>query len=291
MVKIEWKRMGHGPVLRTKELKNEDGTALPVLVAPKLEELQEIRHFFTTREGGVSSGIFRSLNLTTSRGDDPANVAENFTRVSAALGVPKDHFVLTRQTHTDNIHIVTEEDAGRGLTRDYGYTDVDGLVTNVPGIALSVFTADCVPILFADPVHKAIGTCHAGWRGTAARIAEKVIRIMKEQYGTDPADVRCAIGPSICRACYEVSGDVAEAFAAALPGHEAEIMDEKNVLGEKKYQLDLHLSNRIILEEAGVRPEHIDVTDICTQCNPDLLWSHRATNGQRGLQAGFIVLE
>ena len=289
-MKIGWKRTGESPVLREKEYRNADGTPLPVLVSPKLEALPEIRHFFTTREGGVSTGIFRSLNLTKMRGDDPENVDENFSRISAALGVPKDHFVLTRQTHTDHIHIVTEEDAGRGLTRDYGYSDVDGLVTNVPGIALSVFTADCVPILFADPVRRVVGTCHAGWRGTAARIAGKMLGIMKEQYGTDPADVRCVIGPSICRACYEVSSDVAEAFSAALPGHEAEIMDEKHVEGEKKYQLDLHLSNRIILEEAGVKAEHIDVTDICTQCNPELLWSHRATHGQRGLQAGFIVL-
>lgn len=264
------------------------GSGLPVLQFPALSECKNIRHAFTTRAGGVSRGHLASLNLSFSRGDDEENVRENFRRVAAYFGVDENRFVFSKQTHTSNIRIVTEEDAGKGLTRPLDYSDVDGLVTNVPFLVLSIFTADCVPVCFYDPVRRAIGLSHSGWKGTAARIGEKTVRLMRETYGTDPKDLICAVGPSICRDCYEVSEDVAGIFAEEFAGHDAEILESK---GNGKYQLDLWESNRIVLREAGVPDTQISMTDICTCCNPDLLFSHRATSGKRGNLGTFLMLE
>lgn len=264
------------------------GGALPVLTFPILRGISGIRHCFTTREGGVSSGPLASLNLKNGLGDREENVAENFRRVAGGLGIAPADFVLTDQTHTANVRIVTEADRGKGVTRQRDYRDVDGLVTNVPGIVLGVFSADCVPLFFVDPVRRAVGLAHSGWRGTIQRIGAETIRLMSRQYGSDPADLICAIGPSICRDCYEVSEDVAGKFRAAFPGHETEILEDGRA---GHFQLDLWAANRIVLEESGVRPENIGVTDICTCCNPDLLFSHRASRGKRGVMGSFLGIE
>ena len=273
--------------LAFRRISLKGGNVLPVFKAPQLDGTGIVRHFFTTREGGVSEGHLSSLNLSFSRGDDPENVRENFARVAEAIGQPQDHFVFTDQTHTANVRVVTEEDAGKGLTKPRDYTAVDGLVTNVPGLVLSAFIADCVPVMFVDPVRHCIGLSHSGWRGTAGRIGRETVRILHEQYGTDPADLYCAIGPSICQDCYEVSKDVADVFAAEFAGHEDEILIAKE---NEKYQLDLWKANEIVLTEAGIRPEHITVTDVCTCCNPDLLFSHRASKGMRGNLGAFLTL-
>ena len=259
----------------------------PVLTFPALDACGCVKHGFTTREGGVSTGIFRSLNFSSNRGDEPAAVRENFRRVAAYFGVTEDAFVFTDQTHTANVRRVTRADAGKGLTRPQDYTDVDGLITNEPGLVLTAFVADCVPVAIVDPVRRAIGLVHSGWRGTAGRISRVAVSQMQEAYGTDPSDLVCAVGPSICRDCYEVSADVADVFAAEFAAHTGEILTAK---GGGKYQLDLHRTNRIILEEAGVRPENISVTGLCTCCNPDLLFSHRATGGKRGNLGAFLML-
>ena len=265
-----------------------DSGIIPFLQFPRLAASDGIRHAVTTRMGGVSTGYLAELNLSFSRGDAEENVRENFRRVSILFGAPEDRFVFSDQTHTANVRVVTEADAGKGLTRRRDYTDTDGLVTDVPGLVLSIFTADCVPVLFFDPVRHAIGLSHSGWRGTVSRIGAETIRLMKEQYGTEPADLKCAIGPSICQDCYEVSEDVAGEFAAGFAGHEQEILLPK---GGGKYQLDLWEANRIVLTDAGVLPENIEVTDVCTCCNPDLLFSHRATQGKRGNLGTFLMLE
>ena len=285
------------PVLR--------GKSLPYLAFPSLEKTGFVKHAFTTRAGGVSEGVCSTLNLSFARGDREEAVRENFRRLAAELGAGEDRFVFTDQTHTTNIRVVTEEDAGKGLVRPKDYTDVDGLVTDVPGIVLSVFTADCVPVFLADPVHRVIGLMHSGWRGTAGRISEKALRLMKERYGTDPADVICAIAPSICQECYEISRDVAEIFGEAFSGHEEEILTSplqkngtedpvtKYLAGgreDDKFHLDLWQANRIVLEEAGALPSHIAVTDICTCCNPEILFSHRASHGKRGNLGAFLMI-
>ena len=273
-----------------------DGSDLLLLKYPLLEELGIVKHCFTTRIGGVSEGIFGTMNLSFTRGDDKSAVEENYRRLAEAMEVDYENFVFTDQTHTVNVRKVSMADAGKGLVRERDYQDVDGLITNEPGLVLSTFFADCVPLYFVDPVHRAIGMSHSGWRGTVARMGRVTLEAMQQEYGTKPEDVICAIGPSICQDCYEVSWDVAEEFAKEFSGHEQEILMEspKNEANheqaDKKYQLNLWRANEIVLLEAGVKEEHIAVTDICTCCNPDVLFSHRASHGKRGNLGGFLCL-
>ena len=273
-----------------------DGSDLLLLKYPLLEELGIVKHCFTTRIGGVSEGIFGTMNLSFTRGDDKSAVEENYRRLAEAMEVDYENFVFTDQTHTVNVRKVSMADAGKGLVRERDYQDVDGLITNEPGLVLSTFFADCVPLYFVDPVHWAIGMSHSGWRGTVARMGRVTLEAMQREYGTKPEDVICAIGPSICQDCYEVSWDVAEEFAKQFSGHEQEILMEspKNEAiqeqADKKYQLNLWRANEIVLLEAGVKEEHIAVTDICTCCNPDVLFSHRASHGKRGNLGGFLCL-
>ena len=158
-------------------------------------------HGFTTREGGVSEGIFSSMNLSFTRGDDPARVKENYRRAAAALGVPAEHIVCSDQTHTTNVRHVTMDDRGKGVFREKDYRDVDGLITDTPGLVLATFFADCVPLFFVDPVRRCIGLSHSGWKGTAARMGARTVEAMPETFGSNPADIRAAIGPSICEMC------------------------------------------------------------------------------------------
>lgn len=273
-----------------------DGSDLLLLKYPLLEELGIVKHCFTTRIGGVSEGIFGTMNLSFTRGDDKSAVEENYRRLAEAMEVDYENFVFTDQTHTVNVRKVSMTDAGKGLVRERDYQDVDGLITNEPGLVLSTFFADCVPLYFVDLVHRAIGMSHSGWRGTVARMGRVTLEAMQREYGTKPEDVICAIGPSICQDCYEVSWDVAEEFAKQFSGHEQEILMEspKNEAiqeqADKKYQLNLWRANEIVLLEAGVKKEHIAVTDICTCCNPDVLFSHRASHGKRGNLGGFLCL-
>ncbi|MCI8860158.1 MAG: peptidoglycan editing factor PgeF [Lachnospiraceae bacterium] len=260
----------------------------PYLSYPLLEQTGMVKHCFTTRLGGVSEGIFESLNLSFSRGDQRSAVEENFQRVSQALGTEYGNFVFTDQTHTVNVRRVGIEDAGKGLTRDRGYSDVDGLITNEPGLVLSTFYADCVPLYFVDTKQRAIGLSHSGWRGTIKRMGKVTLETMCREFGTLPEDVICAIGPSICQDCYEVSEDVAEEFNREFSSHSGEILENK---GNGKYQLDLWRANEIILLEAGIKPEHLSVTDLCTCCNDKILFSHRASQGKRGNLGAFLCLK
>lgn len=273
------------PELIVHQLKN--GGELPLFHYLLLDETGIVRHCFTTRYGGVSEGMFSKLNLSFTRGDVKESVEENYCRIAEAMGVPYEKIVCSDQTHTTNVRVVTEADAGTGIIRPKDYTDVDGLITNVPEITLATFYADCVPLYFVDPVHHAIGLSHSGWRGTVARMGKCTLEAMRREYGTKAADVYCAIGPSICQDCYEVSEDVAVQFEEAFSGHESEILLNK---GNGKYQLDLWEANEIVLLEAGVKPEHLAVTDVCTCCNPELLFSHRASHGKRGNLGAFLCL-
>ena len=184
------------------------GVEVPLLHFPLLEKTGIVKEGFTTRLGGVSEGIFSTMNLSFTRGDEEEAVRENYRRLASALDVDYDKFVFTDQTHTTNVRKVTAEDAGNGLTREREFHDTDGLITDVPGLVLSTFYADCVPLYFVDPVHCAIGLSHSGWRGTVNRMGKATIEAMRREYGSRPEELRCAIGPSICQDCYEVSGDV-----------------------------------------------------------------------------------
>ena len=268
-------------------LKLQEKYGVPYLVFPSLENTGLVRHAFSTRLGGCSTGDLATMNLSSTRGDDPENVKENFQRFGAAVGFDPKDLVLSLQTHTTNVRLVTEEDRGKGFTRPRDYKDVDGLITNVPGLVLATFYADCVPLYFVDPVHRAIGLSHSGWRGTVNRMGEVTLQRMKEAFGTRPSDVWTAIGPSICQDCYEISEDVAVQFMQAFPGHTSEILIDK---GNGKYQLDLWKANEIVLLDAGVKKDHLEVTDVCTCCNPELLFSHRASHGKRGNLGAFLCL-
>lgn len=296
--KIEMlKKNSANSALREEWHETKDGAQVLLLKYPLLEETGIVKHCFTTRIGGASEGIFSTMNLSFSRGDDRVAVETNYRRLAEVLDVAYENFVFTDQTHTVNVRQVTAEDAGKGIVCARDYTDIDGLITNEPGLVLSTFFADCVPLYFVDPVHKAIGMSHSGWRGTIARMGKVTIEAMSREYGSRPEDLICAIGPSICQDCYEISADVAEAFAREFAGHEAEILKEspKNVnikvAAEKKYHLNLWRANEIVLQEAGVKQAHIAVTDVCTCCNSEVLFSHRASHGKRGNLGGFLCLK
>lgn len=281
--KITIKRSGSKPVVRIQE---KDGVYW--LTYPRLEAEKEFLHGFSTRLGGVSKEHLYSMNLSFARGDRKENVRENFQRIAHAVGFSEEKMVFTHQTHTTNVRKVTEEDWGKGFSRERDYSDVDGLITNVPQTVLTTFYADCVPIYLMDPVKKAIGLCHSGWRGTVGRISQVTIARMQEEYGSDPKDILAAVGPSICQNCYEVSGDVIEQFQDSFrEKYWKELFYQKE---NGKYQLNLWKANEIILEEAGITKEQISVTDICTCCNPQLLYSHRASKGQRGNLAAFLMI-
>lgn len=270
----------------TTQLKEKNH--VPYIQFKNLSATGIVKHGFSTRKGGVSTGIFSSMNLNFKRGDDPDAVLENYRRMAAALNMRVEDMVLSDQTHTTNVRVITEEDRGKGILRPQDYSDVDGMITNVPEIVLVTSYADCVPLYFVDPVRKAIGLSHSGWKGTVGHIGQKTVWKMHEVYGSEPKDIVAAIGPSICQSCYEVSDDVAEAFRANFTADEAaDILLDK---GNGKYQLDLWKANWYVLTDAGILPEHLSVTDLCTACHPDLLWSHRKTNGQRGGLSAFLSL-
>lgn len=239
-------------------------------------------HGFTTRLGGVSRGFLDSLNLGMGRGDDPANVLENYRRLGSAIGFDIQSLVLSRQTHSDIVRPVTEKDRGAGLFAP-PLEACDALITNTPGLALVIFTADCTPILFWDSATGAVGAAHAGWRGTASGIAARVVEAMGREYGSRPEDIHAAIGPNIGPCHFETDGDVPQAMLDAL-GTEAE---EWIVPKGEKFFLDLKAINRLVLNRAGVR--QVECSDACTVCQCDRFWSHRATKGKRGSQGAIIV--
>lgn len=262
---------------------------VPFLQFDALNRESWLVHGFSTRMGGVSTGCFASMNLGFLKKEPYETVAENYRRFGAAVGFDWKRAVLSWQTHTTNVRLVTAADAGKGTVRERDYRDVDGLITREPGIALVTFFADCVPLYFADPQHHAVGLSHSGWRGTVARMGARTLEAMRESFGTCPEDVTAVIGPSICADCFEVGPEVAEAFAEEFT-QEQMLMMCRDGQGDRKY-LDLWLANRIILEEAGVRPDRISVTNICTRCNPELLYSHRIMGPERGNLAAVIMIK
>ena len=249
-------------------------------------EGMEVIHGFSTRLGGVSPAPFDTLNLGLRQGDAPENVRENYRRFCAALGADVDRLVCSRQVHGSEIRVVTAADAGKGLDRERDY-EVDGLITDEPGLPLAIHTADCIPVLLYDPVRHAIGAGHAGWRGTALGIAARTVERMAQTYGTRPADLRCAIGAGISRCCFSTHSDVPEAMAAALGRAAQPYIDDH---GDGSYHVDLKGINRLWLTLAGVMPEHIAVSDACTACRLDTFFSHRRTGSARGAMAALIQL-
>ena len=248
-----------------------------------------VKHAFSTRLGGVSKGCFSSMNLSYTRGDIKENVDENYRRMTEIFSSKIDDVVCTYQTHTVNIRKVSLSDKGKGTVKERDYTDIDALICNERGIILSVYMADCVPLLFIDPENKAIGAAHSGWRGSVNGMAKEVLFAMRAEFGTDPGLVKVAIGPSISADCYEVGEDVASQVLSGSLG-----IDLSHILipsqKEGKYLLHLWELNRALLLEQGVKSSNIFVSDICTRSNPELLFSHRAHGDERGNMAAMIKI-
>ena len=257
------------------------------LTFPALEQYPGLLHAFSTREGGVSTGEFRSMNLGFRRGDPDENVLENYRRFCAAVGFPPQKLVASSQDHHTFLRRVTSKEAGIGIEKPRDMESVDGLCTNDPGVTLVTYYADCVPLYFYDPEHRAAALAHAGWRGTAAKIGEKMARKMAAEFGSRPQELIAAIGPSIGPCCYEVDEPVAAQF---LSMKELEPDGFVTGKGGGKYMLDLWECNRRILLAAGLLPEHISVGGVCTKCHSELLYSHRVMGAKRGSLAAMICL-
>lgn len=266
-----------------------ENNGVPFLRFKKLEQTNKVIHGFSTRLGGVSTGIYESMNLNFNRGDKEEAVRENFKRFCNSLGVAPESMVFSDQIHEDVIRVVTKEDCGKGYNKESDIKGIDGLITNEPGVTLVTSYADCVPLYFLDPVKSCIGLSHAGWRGTVKRIGPKTVKKMQEVFGCVPSDIIVGIGPSIGQCCFEVSEDVKIEVEKAT-NHDIIDKIKKNT-DNGKYHIDLWALNAYLLEEAGIKAENIIRTDICTMCHSDILFSHRATNGQRGGLVAMMALK
>lgn len=271
----------------------EKENQIPYYSFESFEKVGFVRHLFSTRLGGVSHGDQESLNLSFNQGNEPEAVSENFRRVAKALGVEAGDIVCSMQTHTNNVERVGLAQAGRGVTKPLDIADIDGMVTNEPGIVLATFYADCVPLYFVDPVKKCIGLSHSGWRGTVGRMGAATIKKMETEFGSNPSNILAAIGPSICQSCYEVSTDVAKQFVEEF-GSSKYLEDIRQLCYptyDEHYQLNLWKANEIVFLEAGIKKENIEIAKICTCCNSKTLFSHRASHGKRGNLGAFLGIK
>lgn len=306
---------------------------IPFLSIVRFQEYGFLKQAFSTRMGGVSEGEFSSMNLSFARGDKHLAVYENFNRITKAMGTSPKSIVFSKQTHTNQVVRVDKSHTGKiskfhqeclsneGIRNDhslnntskiYAFEDVDGMITNEPGVCLFTSYADCVPLYFVDPVKKAIGLSHSGWSGTVKKIGAVTVNSMVREFHSDPKDIIVAIGPCICPDCYEVSEDVIKAFLEALnesddfnPHIKLDDSDKDSVpflwdkdsvdefafsKGNGKYQLDLRKANELLLLEAGIVLENIVTTNVCTACNHEVLFSHRASKGKRGNLGAVLMI-
>ena len=273
--------------IKSNTMKLQNPESVPYLSYNSLSEINFIKHGFSTRLGGVSEGIFSSMNLAFNRGDNPNAVVENYHRICDSIGLDFETLVASAQDHNTVVRCVTSENYGVGITKPRDLQSVDALITNEKNVTLVTYYADCTPLFFVDTKKKAIALAHAGWRGTVGRIGQKVVEKMTAEFGTNPSDLVCAIGPAISKCCYEVDKGCADNFYAFGDLDNSKFIFPKE---NNKYMLDLLETNRQILIKAGVNPDNITVSDLCTRCNSDLLWSHRATNGNRGTMSAFLVI-
>ncbi len=273
--------------MNSTNLKIQKSGSLQYITFPHLSNTGIVNHLFSTRHGGVSEGQYSSMNLSFSNGDSRENVLKNYKILCEEMGTDIKNLVLSRQTHTDNIKIVTEADRGTGIFKN-SFTDIDGLITNCKNVALVTQYADCTPLLFCDPIKKVIATSHSGWRGTVKEIGKKTVQKMVSKFSCNPKDIIACIGPCIEKCCYEVDMPVFNEFK------KLEYLDLDKIFTPKsddKFMLDLTEANRQILISAGINPDNMDISDICTCCNSKDLHSHRATGGKRGNLAAIIELK
>lgn len=252
----------------------------------KFENLN-VKHFFSTRIGGVSEGCYESLNLEY-RQDDPENVVENYRRICTENNIDYRNTVWTKQVHKDRILKVGYNDRGTGLIFSREEEGYDAIITNCKDVALTGFSADCVLLFFYAPDVSAIGIAHSGWRGTVLETGKKTVEALTREYGADPSVMLSGISPAIGYCCFQVDRPVVDEFKEKLPFSEEFIRTDTENAG--KYYIDLHGINQKILENAGLKPENIENSRICTKCDPDKFYSHRIMGKNRGTLAGIISL-
>lgn len=245
-----------------------------------------IIHCFSTRIGGVSEGECSQLNLGFNRKDSSENVIENFRRLCSVIGINYMDLVFSNQVHGDVIKQVDEKNKGEGIVKEKSSLGYDGMITCSPGVPMITFYADCVPILFYDPVKNVAGMCHSGWRGTVKKIATKMVKIMKNVYDCNPREIIACIGPSIGQCCFEVDDDVRNEFEKAFRFWK-EIIQES---GTGKSKIDLWRANQLQLEELGLLKENIQISGLCTACNNDVFFSYRADKGKTGSMGAIIQI-
>lgn len=258
---------------------------LVYLTIPCFEKTNLVKHCFTTRLGGVSKGIYSSLNTSKSSGDSLQNVNLNLKIICNEIGVNFLDLVYSKQSHTDNILVIDSNNINS--IREKGVCDIDALVTNVPGIPLMMFFADCVPIFVLDPVMKVIGIVHSGWKGTVLRIIQKTLSVMETTYGTKLVNCLIGIGPSIQKDCFEVDNDVASKFEQEFNGYKDFVISKSG----SKYYIDLWEINKRMLIESGILPQNITISNMCTKCNKEFFFSHRRDNTKRGSMSAIIELK
>jgi YfiH family protein len=240
---------------------------------------------FTLRTGGVSEAPYNSCNLGLHVGDDPERVTANRRLLAERLEMPFEAWTCADQVHGNSVQHVTHQHRGAGRERMADCIPAtDGLHTQESGVLLTSFYADCVPLFFLDPDHRAVGLAHAGWKGTVARIAEEMIRAFGKTYGSRPERLLVAIGPAIGGCCYEVDERIIEHVRQAAGSWQESVTP----LSNGKYLLDLVGLNQSILMEAGAAPSRIIRADLCTSCHTDLFFSHRKEAGKTGRMASFI---
>ena len=272
---------------QTTNIHEKEGVCF--ITFPKLEAYNKhMLHGFSTRLGGVSKGYLGAMNLSFTRNDEREAVLKNHQLFAKALGYDEKNLVFSDQVHLTNIYKVSAKDKGKGIMKKSDIVEIDGLVTNEKNIPMITFYADCVPLFFYDPIEEVVAMAHAGWRGTVAGIGSKMVVYMQAEYGCQAKNIIVAIGPSICRKCYEVSKDVVDEFEQVFLKEDMNSMLEEKQNG--KFQLDLQKANELILLKAGIQKKHLDITNLCTCCNSEVLFSHRASKGKRGNLAGVIML-
>lgn len=246
-------------------------------------EQRGVRAIFTTRHGGLSRGPYSSFNLGFNTGDNPELVAENRRLLCRSIGIDEGQLHTTRQVHGDNVVVVKERNgAGRR-----GAVEADAQITSVRGVALMCLVADCQAIYLYDPVHRAIGLVHAGWRGAVAGIAIKCLKKMNREFGTDPKDCLAALSPAAGPCCYEVGDEVVEAVRSAFPEKYQLLLVQ---VEKNRWKFDLWKTNALVLYEAGLRGENIISSSLCTICHQDLFFSYRGSRGVTGRMGAIMML-
>ncbi len=255
------------------------------LTLPAFDGYPELAHLFTTRHGGVSTGCTSSWNFGARTLDSEENIRRNYEILARTLGITADRLVVSDQTHTTNIRVVTEDDAGKGVIRPKDYADIDGLITDVRGLAIVTGHADCNAVFFYDPTKQVIGLAHSGWRGTLAGISKVMVRKMADCYGCRAEHMITGLGPALCQDCFEVDEDVAMEFFAR-----DERFREFSYQKGQKYYIDLKQIIRYDLLSEGILEEHFHDMNLCTKCRRDMLFSHRGHHGKRGIMAAAMML-